>query len=64
MKKWSAFLLIFVLAFVFIGCTPSDDGTTGVTGVVISDNPTTLEINQDVQLSVAVSPATESQEVT
>jgi len=59
MKKWITFLLIFVLAFVFVGCDDPKE-TTITPNIVIEGSVTTMDINAEVQLSATVSPANAS----
>lgn len=65
MKKWIAFMLVFVLAFVFVGCkdkvddgkTPGGDGKVAVAGLTISGAPTeNLKAGDTVQLTATVTP--------
>lgn len=61
MKKWIAFMLVFVLAFVFIGCGGGgpdenhDDEKAKVTKVVINGLPTgTIQKDEEAQLTADV----------
>lgn len=62
MKKWIAFMLVFVLAFVFVGCQNPDDNTDDeikvekVTISGLTDN--TITVGDEVQLSAKVEPNT------
>lgn len=66
MKKWIAFMLIFVLALVLYGCDGDkgpDDNEVAVRSVTIEDSVETLDVGQEVQLKAVIGPAEAPQTV-
>ncbi|MDD4077119.1 MAG: Ig-like domain-containing protein [Bacilli bacterium] len=68
-KRWIVLLLIFVLAFVFVGCKNNNDNNkttpTGVdiSGQAIVNSKITLEINQETTITASVRPKEASQDI-
>lgn len=68
MKKWIAFLLIFVLAFTLYGCDDDNgegngDETVAIRAIVIEDAPTNMQVGDTAQLKAKVEPAEAKQTV-
>jgi len=66
MKKWITLTLVFILAFVFVGCKPDvddDDDLVNATAVTISGAKAEIEIAEEMQLTAAVVPSTAVQTV-
>jgi len=71
-KRWIALLLIFTLAFVFIGCNGNGGGddddsikpvSVEIKGPDIENNEITLEMNEEVELTAEVTPSGASQDI-
>jgi len=67
MKKWITLTLVFILAFVFVGCNKPDDNPdddpVNATAVTISGAKAEIEIAEEMQLTAAVTPTTAAQAV-
>ncbi|HBP25381.1 MAG TPA: hypothetical protein DD618_00290, partial [Acholeplasmatales bacterium] len=66
MKKWITLTLVFILAFVFVGCNrdePPIDDPNNATAVTISGAKAEIEIEEEMQLTAAVTPTTAAQAV-
>lgn len=66
MKKWIAFMLVFVLALVLAGCKDNgpvvDDDNKNIK-VTIEGNSATMNVGEEMQLTAKIDPATAEQSV-
>lgn len=58
MKKWIAFMLIFVLGLALIGCNGDNEPTKDVkvTGIDITGNQPTMNVGETMQLTAVIKP--------
>jgi len=67
MKKWIAFLLIFVLGFTLIACKDKiDDGDNVVkpTGMTVEASKTEIKVGEKIKLTIKITPENADQSVT